>query len=126
MNQKYTFPELCEAYHKIEIPIIQRDYAQGRNTEDVLRIRTKFIEQYLLPSIIAGKAIELDFVYGSVYVENKDEKKYKTFIPLDGQQRLTSLFLFYFIVAIKEDRLAEIKAMLAKFTYETRPSAYDF
>lgn len=126
MNQKYTFGELCEAYQKTEIPIIQRDYAQGRNTEDVKRIRTKFIEEYLLPSIVAGNPVELDFVYGSVVVETKNEAKYKTFVPLDGQQRLTTLFLLYFIVALKEGRLADIKEVLGKFTYETRPSAHDF
>jgi hypothetical protein len=126
MNQKLTFPELCETYHKTEIPIIQRDYAQGRNTEDVKRIRTKFIEEYMLPSIVAGKPIELDFVYGSVVIETKNEVEYKTFVPLDGQQRLTTLFLLYFIVALKEGRMAEVKDVLAKFTYETRPSAHDF
>lgn len=126
MNKKYTFTQLCETYHKIEIPIIQRDYAQGRNTVEVQRIREKFIDDYLIPAITEGKAIELDFVYGSVLTEIRDEIKLKTFIPLDGQQRLTTLFLLFFIVALREGRLAEVKGLLSKFTYETRPSAHDF
>ena len=126
MNKKYTFVELCESYHKIEIPIIQRDYAQGRETDDVKRIRTNFIEGFLIPSLLENTKIELDFVYGSIITEIKDEFKIKTFIPLDGQQRLTTLFLLHYFLGIKENRLNELKSSLTKFTYETRPSAHDF
>lgn len=126
MSNKYTFWELCNSYNKIEIPIIQRDYAQGRNTTDVQKIRNKFVNDYLIRAILKGENIELDFVYGSILTEIKDDEKQKIFIPLDGQQRLTTLFLLYFFVAIKEKRLNEIKDVLLRFTYETRPSAHDF
>lgn len=126
MNNKYTFWELCNSYNKIEVPIIQRDYAQGRNTADVERLRNKFVNDYLIKSIVADEKIELDFVYGSILTELKEEEKQKIFIPLDGQQRLTTLFLLHFFVAIKENRLVEIKDVLLRFTYETRPSAHDF
>ena len=43
MSNKYTFWELCNTYNKIEVPIIQRDYAQGRNTADVEKLRNKFV-----------------------------------------------------------------------------------
>lgn len=126
MNNKYTFLELCETYHKIEIPIIQRDYAQGRETDDVRRIRNNFINDFLIPSVLNNTYIELDFVYGSILTEVKDEFKIKTFIPLDGQQRLTTLFLLHYFVGVKENRINELKPILTKFTYETRPSAHDF
>lgn len=126
MNKKYTFLELCETYHKIEIPIIQRDYAQGRETDDVKRIRSNFIDGFLIPSLLQKDNIELDFVYGSIITEIKDEFKIKTFIPLDGQQRLTTLFLLHYFLGVKENRLSDLQPILAKFTYETRPSAHDF
>jgi hypothetical protein len=126
MSNKYTFWELCNSYNKIEVPIIQRDYAQGRNTADVEKLRNKFVHDYLIKSIVANEKIELDFVYGSILTEVNEDEKQKIFIPLDGQQRLTTLFLLHFFVAIKESRLPEIKDKLIRFTYETRPSAHDF
>lgn len=67
------------------IPIIQRDYAQGRENPDVNRMRTRFLSS--LYDAITGHPITLDFVYGDV-----DENGKLT--PLDGQQRLTTLFCF--------------------------------
>ncbi len=126
MSKKYTFWELCDKYDKIEVPIIQRDYAQGRKTFDVITLRKKFVNDFLIESIINDQKIELDFVYGSILIEEKDELKQKIFIPLDGQQRLTTLFLLHFFIALKENRLKEISPILSKFTYETRPSTHDF
>jgi hypothetical protein len=57
---------------------------------------------------------------------SKDASKQEIFIPLDGQQRLTTLFLLHWFIALKEDRVADAKKQLLKFTYETRPSAHDF
>src|SRR5690606_8767634 len=60
-----------------------------------------------------------DFVYGSV--------KNKILQPLDGQQRLTTLFLLHWFVAVKENKLDdELKKLLTKFTYETRTSSREF
>jgi hypothetical protein len=126
MSTKHTFWTLSNKYDKIEVPIIQRDYAQGRETAEVIRLRNKFINEYLIESLLRGDKIELDFVYGSILLEKKDEESRNIFIPLDGQQRLTTLFLLHFFIALKEKRIDEIRNVLAKFTYETRPSAHDF
>ena len=126
MNTKHTFLTLCNKYDKIEVPIIQRDYAQGRETPDVIRLRKKFIDEFLINALVENQKIELDFVYGSILIEKKDEDKKKIFIPLDGQQRLTTLYLLHFFVALKEKRIGEIQESLNKFNYETRPSAHDF
>lgn len=125
MPTKYTLYSLCQSYDKIEIPIIQRDYAQGRKDQDVLR--NKFVD-YLLSALKEHTAIELDFVYGEERHDiAKDGKtKVMTFIPIDGQQRLTTLWLLHWFLAVKENRLAEISSILSKFTYETRPTAHDF
>ena len=112
-SRKLTFLELIKEY-KIEIPIIQRDYAQGRVEKSELR--DDFLNT--LSGIVDNKKVELDFVYGSV--------KNGVFQPLDGQQRLTTLFLMHWFIALKENKLDEFKNLLIKFTYETRVSSREF
>lgn len=102
---------------EIEIPIIQRDYAQGRTFSNVQRIRNRFLEA-IYDALTNHKRMTLDFVYGEI--ENKK------FIPLDGQQRLTTLFLLHWYAAKKEHIKEEEYAFLYKFTYYTRPSSRDF
>ena len=85
-----SFSQLLKE-NRIEIPIIQRDYAQGR--EDKEEIRTNFLNA-LYQSIKENKSIKLDFIYGS-NIEN-------AFQPLDGQQRLTTLFLLHWYAATKD------------------------
>jgi hypothetical protein len=101
---------------KIEIPIIQRDYAQGRKDKKELRLR--FLNA-LSTSLSEKKEIKLDFIYG----ENVDG----AFQPLDGQQRLTTLFLIHWYAALINDRLnLENKQILERFSYETRASSREF
>ena len=130
MESKYSFWQLLgsEEFGKIEIPILQRDYAQGRNTREVSRIRKQFSD-YLIQALCANDPVELDFVYGSSEKQNTmgSEKVDSVFIPLDGQQRLTTLFLLHWYFAAKEGKLGDwVKEKLEKFSYETRPSAHDF
>lgn len=107
--------ETWQPLSKIEIPIIQRDYAQGREGKEELR--ENFLK-FLLEAV-NGTPRELDFVYGSV--------RDKILQPLDGQQRLTTLFLLHWFVAVKENKLNdELKNLLTKFTYETRTSSREF
>jgi hypothetical protein len=98
----------------VEIPIIQRDYAQGRARKE--KVRNDFLNA--LKQALAGNPVELDFIYGS---ENNNILQ-----PLDGQQRLTTLFLLYWFIANKEGKLEEAKGRLSKFTYETRTSSREF
>ncbi|MDH6343740.1 hypothetical protein M2480_002905 [Parabacteroides sp. PFB2-12] len=117
MKTKYTFWELINTY-KIEIPKIQRDYAQGRNEPAINKIASDFLDD-LIDSIQNNDELNLDFVYGKI--END------LLIPLDGQQRLTTLFLLHWYIALKENRLdGATKQTLVRFTYETRISSHDF
>jgi Protein of unknown function DUF262. len=110
-----SFYELINE-QKIKIPIIQRDYAQGR--EDKKEIRINFLNA-LYECIFNNNPIRLDFIYGSS-INN-------SFQPLDGQQRLTTLFLLYWYAAAKQGELpSSIKQLLAKFSYETRITSRDF
>ena len=102
---------------KIAIPLIQRDYAQGRQDADVNRVRSRFLNA--LHGAIVGEPITLDFVYGDIDSNG-------TMTPLDGQQRLTTLFLLHWYAAKKENISAEKHDFLGKFSYETRYSARYF
>ena len=83
----YDFWSLLKEF-EIKIPIVQRDYAQGRKSAFVDEIRTKFLLD-IHDSIVHEKELNLDFVYGSIEDENLSNRKV---LPLDGQQRLTTLF----------------------------------
>ena len=121
MSDKYTLMSLCQKYDKIEIPIIQRDYAQGRKSES--KVRCKFVG-FLTQAFVSHIPVELDFVYGNVREE--DDKATHTFIPVDGQQRLTTLWLLHWFLSVREERLTEIVPWMQKFSYETRPSSHNF
>lgn len=117
LRTKYTFWKLLNQY-TIEIPIMQRDYAQGRIDERTNSIREELIES-LYCSVNGEGNIDFDFVYGTVK-ENK-------LFPLDGQQRLTTLFLLHWYIAMKEGQLTnEVSKILDKFTYSTRISSREF
>lgn len=100
----------------VEIPLIQRDYAQGRTTDKVEDIRSAFLEA-LRGAIVADEHLSLDFVYGGV-----DEGVLR---PLDGQQRLTTLFLLHWYLANRCGR-ADADARWGSFSYDTRPGARRF
>jgi hypothetical protein len=127
-TREFTFQNLFGSFfdlegieivlQKIEIPIIQRDYAQGRKNDEVDRIRARFLDA-LLNSVINKRQITLDFVYGDVSKEG-------VLTPLDGQQRLTTLFLLHWYVAKKEKLVAKEFEFLEHFSYATRFSSRDF
>lgn len=111
-TQAISFKALTQKY-TIKIPRIQRDYAQGR--ENAQKIREKFVKD-LFESLKNDKTLHLQFVYGSV-------KNGNDFIPLDGQQRLTTLYLLHWYIAMRNNTT---ESYLANFTYETRSSSREF
>lgn len=126
-----TFRNLfdIEDFRGIEIPIIQRDYAQGRTT--ATDIRNQFIhalyEALMLPPDSPELPLDLDFIYGSL-----DKSDLGTvFAPLDGQQRLTALFLLHWYLAVHDGKLPDFQAFMcrgqqSRFSYKVRASADDF
>lgn len=101
----------------IEIPIIQRDYAQGRKNKEVNRIRSRFLSS-LYDALTQNHTIKLDFVYGDI----KDH----ILIPLDGQQRLTTLYLLHWYIGRHENINEDEMSFLKSFSYRTRYSAREF
>ena len=56
MTTKHTLLSLCHTYDKIEIPIIQRDYAQGREQQE--KLRDNFVN-HLVESLLTQRLLNL-------------------------------------------------------------------
>lgn len=101
---------------QIEIPIIQRDFAQGRQDDETTVIRDRFLDA-LIAAATSDEDMGLDFIYGDV--------RSGVLRPLDGQQRLTTLFLLHWYVASRAQTLDPQAAWL-RFSYATRSTARSF
>lgn len=113
-SNTFDLRKLLEKYDVV-VPVIQRDYAQGR--KDKGYIRKTFLTE--IKNYIDGNIpVTLDFVYGNI--------EGKRFYPIDGQQRLTTLWLIHWYVSLKAGRLSSDKEFLSKFLYETRTSSGEF
>ncbi len=126
-SEQLSFRGVIEKYERIIIPIMQRDYAQGRPKE--YEIRQNFLQQLLGYLLSKDAYNDLDFVYGNT------EDNVKCFIPLDGQQRLTTLFLLHYYLAIHDGRFNDFRTIFSekvdneyksRFSYETRFSSTHF
>lgn len=125
MTSRTTFSKLIERHDRVEIPVIQRDYAQGRPDQRIVRddFLKSLYDALCLPKEDPKLPLDLDFVYGSV-VNN-------SFQPLDGQQRLTTLFLLHWYLAWVDGCSDNFRSRIvtsgrSRFSYEVRPSSRDF
>ena len=128
MIDNHSLREFLDKYTAVEIPILQRDYAQGRldpNTKGMNRKGENFIS-VLFNALREEKGLRMDIIYGSIETRDGDHPEEKTFIPLDGQQRLTTLWLLHWYLSQWEERSEEITSLLQRFTYATRSTARDF
>lgn len=109
--------------YNVCIPILQRDYAQGRDGKEY--IREVFLRD-IKDAIENKQPLTMDFIYG--YQEHKKEydKEYDVFYPLDGQQRLTTVWLIYWYLALRSGELNSESSFLSGFTYQTRKSSREF
>lgn len=104
---------------RIVIPQVQRDYAQGRKTPTIDRIRSNFVNVVCSALLPNSPPVELDFIYGDVTQDGE-------FTPLDGQQRLTLLFLLHCYLSWRVGVIQAHDKPWARFDYATRPGARDF
>ncbi|WP_138432390.1 DUF262 domain-containing protein [Winogradskyella algicola] len=169
MRRSETFWRLIQD-NRIVVPVIQREYAQGREDDRVKTIRQKFVKD-LIVSLTDKQDVplHLGFVYGKIDGKEKVEERQRNkraienilnavegyakqldmgiitkieslsnernddvnlpiFIPLDGQQRLTTLFLLHWYLAVhsaNSDLKNHLKT-LRRFTYKTRKSSMEF
>lgn len=128
IGQRVTFRQLFDHHPHVEIPIIQRDYAQGRET--AFEMRSLFLDALHMALMKTPDdptlPLDLDFVYGSLEGENK-----LVFCPLDGQQRLTTLFLLHWYLAWVDDQSKEFAGIVnasgkSRFAYAVRSSSGEF
>lgn len=119
---------------KIEIPTIQRDYVQGSDAAKSEEIPQLFIKNIHNALAIPDGKLSLEFVYGHI----SNQKLHL----LDGQQRLTTLFLVHYYLFLatcppitprrtrkqKEiERKWRLRASpLHNFSYATRSNTKDF
>lgn len=126
MQERLTFWKLvADEKFKIRIPIIQRGYAQGRSEKRVVEVRKKFLDA-LYDAVRNNNKLLLDFIYG-------EKTKDNVFVPFDGQQRLTTLYLLHWYAAWREKKFDEndkggeqIRDIFRRFSYETRESSRQF
>lgn len=110
-----SFWHMMDGRQGVRIPIIQRDYAQGRRSHKVDAVRKNFLDS-LHAACSGGAPLLLDFVYG----ENDGHE----LLPFDGQQRLTTLFLLHWYAAARQNLLhGETRQRLGNFRYEVRDAA---
>lgn len=119
-----------EEQERIRVPMLQRDFAQGR--VDQSDVRDEFLaalEQALKrPSDDPELPLNLDFIYGSAEGGNNGS----TFAPLDGQQRLTTLFLLHWFLAWQDGAWTQFGHIFrsgdggSRFTYRVRQSSSEF
>lgn len=102
--------------NRITIPVYQRDYAHGRdNNQKIELIRTSLLED-LFNSIQNKTDMDMDFIYGC-------DDSSGAFNPVDGQQRLTTLFLLHWYVFLRADITEDERNILKRFSYQTRDSS---
>lgn len=102
----------------IEIPILQRDYAQGREGKEYLRKKFLLRIKEAIKNF-PNESLTLDFVYGSIQNGKLS--------LLDGQQRFTTLWLIHWYLALMSGSLDKNTCdILKNFSYETRLSSRDF
>ncbi len=124
-----TLRGLMELNGAVIVPLIQRDYAQGRADEQ--EVRDEFIgalaNALALPADDPTLPLNLDFVYG-----NADGGELRAFQPLDGQQRLTTLFLLHWYGAWLDGAWDEFVSHFrhaeggSRFSYQVRASSTEF
>ncbi|MEI7729717.1 MAG: DUF262 domain-containing protein [Verrucomicrobiota bacterium] len=133
-GQRVSFVKLIAEYDRVEIPLIQRDYAQGRASAKA--VREKFLTD-LLNALKHNAPLSLDFVYGEVVKKQRygEVVEKRIFQPIDGQQRLTTLFLLHWFLACAADKLENFRKIMkdvadkeneARFRYSVRPSSHQF
>ena len=105
-----TFISLFKELDCIEIPVLQRDFAQGRKSAKNIRERfASAIYNALVKHQDDNEfRLDLDFVYGS----NTTGPSKSVFSVLDGQQRLTTLFLLHWYGAVKDGRLEDFQELV--------------
>lgn len=107
--------------YRVVIPGIQRHYVQGGDSPRAAEVRKNFIQE-LFNACTEGRGGQLHFIYGPV------EAGGDCFIPVDGQQRLTTLWLLARFIAeyLPPEEKTAVLQRLSRFSYTGRIHAKRF
>lgn len=115
---KTTFWQLL-SQTSISIPTLQRDYIYGTGTAKTERVLGAMLATFRT-ALTSQSPVTLDFVYGS-------QSLARQFMPLDGQQRLTTLFLLHYYAALTSGAATTAEwGTLGRFSYATRNTTIAF
>ena len=105
------------------IPGIQRHYVQGANNPKAESVRKQFIKEIFTAIEKKQNEFNLHFIYGPINTNGED-----SFVPVDGQQRLTTLWLIarYAVEKAESSDRKDLLRLLSRFTYEDRINAKRF
>lgn len=137
MNERFTFIDIYKkkldlnkdtkvGISQVVIPKIQRPYAQGRQDGVCTYVRNTLLNE-MFTNFKTDEIFDFNFIYGIIRPSN-DEFVMEL---LDGQQRMTTLFLLYWYIANRElnetdEADKEVRDALNRFVYETRSTATVF
>lgn len=125
IGKTITFCEMIKQ-NAIFIPKIQRDYVQYRKSNEA---NLNGLLEKLVVALKENKEINLNFIYGycektKINPNTDSENTLNVFIPIDGQQRLTTLFLLHYYVFSKSRK--GVDELKNKLIYDTRESTNEF
>lgn len=104
--------------YEICIPIIQREYIQGCNDQRIINTTNRMIDDILAALKNERDRVNLNIIYG--YSENN------VFYPIDGQQRLTLLYLIIYYCAVMGEKIEDFNSNIKSFSYETKDTSKSF
>ena len=109
--------------YRVVIPGIQRHYVQGANNPKAESVRKQFIKEIFTAIEKKQNEFNLHFIYGPINTNGED-----SFVPVDGQQRLTTLWLIarYAVEKAESSDRKDLLHLLSRFTYEDRINAKRF
>ena len=109
--------------YRVVIPGIQRHYVQGANNPKAESVRKQFIKEIFTAIEEKQNEFNLHFIYGPINTNVED-----SFVPVDGQQRLTTLWLIarYAVEKAEPSDRKDLLRLLSRFTYEDRINAKRF
>lgn len=124
MNKRYSYLDFIKKYHVV-IPKIQRDYAYGRTDIKSQSVRKNIVTS-LINAVDPEKTEKEETFFYFVYGREEDKNTNGSiidFIPFDGQQRLTTMYLFHLYLSAKVGKkLLENQYV----SYATRMASEDF
>ena len=127
-GKQYSFWQLISSENEntaILIPRIQRDYIQYR-TGKVKTNLERFVNKLITTIVVGNCSINLNFIYGNATKKHlSNNLSIDSFNPIDGQQRLTTLFLLHFYI-FNEAGSPLKKDLKNSFFYDTRSTTQLF